>query len=221
MSGRTRRSSSSWNLSPSSDPGADHALINKISKIIRYGFELSCEMKNLDGGINPDKVRELIENLRPLGRAHSMLTTKDTPMTPHAAPITPNSSPLTPPVAIIGAGYWGRNLIRNFHQLGALKTICDVSLPILKEVRDLYPDVTVTDSLEVTLHDEVIQGIIIAAPAALHFDLTRKALLADKHVFVEKPLALDLQRRRDPRQTGQRTTKNPFRRPYPATTIRP
>jgi len=58
---------------------------------------------------------------------------KDNSMTPH-------SSPLTPHVSVIGAGYWGKNLGRNFHQLGVLKTICDQSSAIRQQMAKDYPD---------------------------------------------------------------------------------
>jgi len=52
--------------------------------------------------------------------------------------MTPDSSPLPPRIAVIGAGYWGKNLVRNFHQLGVLKTICDGAQPIREEMSKLY-----------------------------------------------------------------------------------
>ena len=57
--------------------------------------------------------------------------------------MTPNSSPLTPHIALIGAGYWGKNLVRNFHQLAILKTICDQSSAIRQKMAKDYPDTTV------------------------------------------------------------------------------
>jgi UDP-2-acetamido-3-amino-2,3-dideoxy-glucuronate N-acetyltransferase len=93
-------------------------------------------------------------------------------------------------IAVIGAGYWGKNLVRNFHQLGLLKTICDKTQSVLQPMGQDYPDAIITDDFETVLNDPGIQGVVIAAPAALHFPLTYKALMSDKHVFVEKPLAL-------------------------------
>jgi len=93
-------------------------------------------------------------------------------------------------IAVVGAGYWGKNLVRNFHQLGSLKTICDKTQNVLQQMSQDYPDATITDDFETVLNDPGIQGVVIAAPAALHFPLTYKALMSDKHVFVEKPLAL-------------------------------
>lgn len=95
-----------------------------------------------------------------------------------------------PSVAVIGAGYWGKNLVRNFHQLGVLKTICDGNQSIREEMTKVYPDVAITDNLSTILKDKAIKGVVIAAPAALHFELAEKALNAGKHVFVEKPLSL-------------------------------
>jgi UDP-2-acetamido-3-amino-2,3-dideoxy-glucuronate N-acetyltransferase len=96
----------------------------------------------------------------------------------------------TKSIAVIGAGYWGKNLVRNFHQLGVLKIVCDASPAILRQMSETYPGVTVTDGVEAVLNDAEIQGVVIAAPAAQHFDLATKVLTAGKHVFVEKPLAL-------------------------------
>ena len=100
------------------------------------------------------------------------------------------SKPLTPHIAIIGAGYWGKNLVRNFSQLEVLKTVCDQDKGIRSKLSEDYPGVTTTDDYETVLKDADISGIVIAAPAELHFGLATKALLADKHVFVEKPLSL-------------------------------
>ncbi len=116
-------------------------------------------------------------------------------MAPNTSPLTPNvSAPdpslLTPHIAVIGAGYWGKNLVRNFHQLGVLKTICDGAQPIREEMAKTYPDVAVTGDLADVLADSAVTGIVIAAPAALHYDIAEKVLAAGKHVFVEKPLSL-------------------------------
>jgi UDP-2-acetamido-3-amino-2,3-dideoxy-glucuronate N-acetyltransferase len=93
-------------------------------------------------------------------------------------------------IAVIGAGYWGKNLVRNFYQLGVLKTICDGALPIRIEMNESYPEVNVTDDTDAVLNDKDIKGVVIAVPAVLHYDITQKALLSNKHVFVEKPLSL-------------------------------
>jgi len=94
-------------------------------------------------------------------------------------------------IAIIGAGYWGKNLVRNFHKLGVLKTICDGSQSVREDMTKTYPDVVITDEINEVLKDADIKGIIIAAPAALHYDIAERVLQAGKHVFVEKPLSLN------------------------------
>jgi len=93
-------------------------------------------------------------------------------------------------IAVVGAGYWGKNLVRNFSQLGVLKIVCDAELHTREQIAKDYPDVTVSRDFISVLHDKDIQGVVIAAPAAQHFQLAQAVLLAGKHVFVEKPLAL-------------------------------
>ena len=95
-------------------------------------------------------------------------------------------------VAIIGTGYWGKNLVRNFYQLGVLKTICDLDKNILKKFEKLYPKTETTSNLDKILHDKEIKGVVIATPAITHYELAKKFLKAGKDVFVEKPLALEL-----------------------------
>jgi UDP-2-acetamido-3-amino-2,3-dideoxy-glucuronate N-acetyltransferase len=74
--------------------------------------------------------------------------------------------------------------------LGVLKTICDGTQSVRAEMHKAYPDVGNTDNLSDVLQDEEITGVVIAAPAALHYNFAEKALQAGKHVFVEKPLSL-------------------------------
>lgn len=95
-----------------------------------------------------------------------------------------------PCVAVVGSGYWGKNLVRNFHQLGALKLICDKDEVLLDRFKEEYPDVETCLALSDVLGQEEIQGVVVATPAETHFTLVREVLLAGKHVFVEKPLAL-------------------------------
>ena len=94
-------------------------------------------------------------------------------------------------IAVIGSGYWGKNLVRNFHQLGVLKTICDSAKPVCEEMKKNYPEVSITNSIDTILKNSDIKGVVIAAPAALHYELAEKVLQAGKHVFVEKPLSLN------------------------------
>src|SRR5512136_1002468 len=93
-------------------------------------------------------------------------------------------------VGVIGAGYWGRNLVRNFHQLESLKLICDKNEMALAQFKGLNPSVEVSLSFNEVFSREDIQGVVIATPAETHFSIAREALLSGKHVFVEKPLVL-------------------------------
>jgi UDP-2-acetamido-3-amino-2,3-dideoxy-glucuronate N-acetyltransferase len=93
-------------------------------------------------------------------------------------------------VAVVGAGYWGKNLVRNFDGLDVLDAICDRRKEVLSAASETYPNVTVTDSLEWVLKNDAIGALAVATPAETHYQTVKEALLADKHVFVEKPLAL-------------------------------
>ena len=97
-----------------------------------------------------------------------------------------------PSLALIGAGYWGKNLARNFNALGALHTICDSQATTLKTFQDEYAGVKKTTDIQDVLDDTSITKVAVAAPAALHYALVRQMLLAGKDVFVEKPLCLDV-----------------------------
>jgi UDP-2-acetamido-3-amino-2,3-dideoxy-glucuronate N-acetyltransferase len=101
-----------------------------------------------------------------------------------------NSSKSSPRIAVIGSGYWGKNLVRNFHRIGALNLICDRSEDLLANFREQYPDITTCLALSDVLKDETIDGVAIATPAETHYGLVKEALLGGKHVYVEKPLVL-------------------------------
>lgn len=94
-------------------------------------------------------------------------------------------------LALVGAGYWGKNLARVFNELGVLRVICDPSEEIIEGKSKMYPGVSVTPSFTDVLHQPDINAVAIATPAVHHFSMTRDALLAGKHVFVEKPLSLN------------------------------
>lgn len=94
-----------------------------------------------------------------------------------------------PKVAVVGCGYWGKNLVRVFHQLNALSAVCDVSASTCDAVRATY-GVQATADIRECLENEAIKAVVIAAPAAQHFEMARLALRSGKDAFVEKPLAL-------------------------------
>ena len=100
-------------------------------------------------------------------------------------------SPSMPQIAVIGSGYWGKNLIRNHHRLGALRVICDKNETVLATFKGQYPDVDTCIALNDVLSNRDVKGVVIATPAETHFRIAREALLAGRHVYVEKPLVLD------------------------------
>ena len=95
-----------------------------------------------------------------------------------------------PHIAVVGSGYWGKNLVRNFHQLGALKLICDKNDQVLSHFKEKYPQVETCFAFHDILNRKDITGVVIATAAETHYTLTREALLAGKHVYVEKHMAL-------------------------------
>jgi UDP-2-acetamido-3-amino-2,3-dideoxy-glucuronate N-acetyltransferase len=93
-------------------------------------------------------------------------------------------------VAVLGHGHWGRNLVRVFHQLGALEAVCEASEAARAEVTEKYPGVRVESDPRVVFGDDSFDAVVIATPAETHYALAQSALESGKHVFVEKPLAL-------------------------------
>ena len=102
-------------------------------------------------------------------------------------------------IGVVGAGYWGPNLIRNFFQLptAQLRWCADLDPDKLAKMQALYPGVNVTTDYEDLLNDADLDAIALAVPARAHYDMARRALLAGKHVFVEKPLAMSSLEARD------------------------
>jgi predicted dehydrogenase len=96
---------------------------------------------------------------------------------------------MKPTVAVVGCGYWGKNLVRNFAALQALQTVCDVTPAGQQTARELCPSANVVADFDAVLASPV-SGVVLATPAETHHALARRALLAGKDVFVEKPLAL-------------------------------
>lgn len=94
-------------------------------------------------------------------------------------------------VAVIGCGYWGPNLIRNFQNIKecCVKTVCDKNLERLKYIKSIHNDIEVCIDYDEVLRDDTIDSIIIATPVRFHYQMGIKALNYGKNVFIEKPLA--------------------------------
>ncbi len=95
-----------------------------------------------------------------------------------------------PKVAAIGCGQWGKNIVRNLSQLGALSAVSDVNPTVATEFSGRFE--VPARRFEELLEDEDIEAVAIATPAAFHAVHARQALEAGKHVFVEKPLAMSV-----------------------------
>jgi len=93
-------------------------------------------------------------------------------------------------VGVIGCGYWGPNLIRNFSQIEAtdMYYICDLDEAKMDPVEKTYPTVKATKNYKDMLKDAQVDAVVIATPVASHFKLAKEALLDNKHVLIEKPM---------------------------------
>ena len=92
-------------------------------------------------------------------------------------------------VAVVGCGLWGRNIVRNFYNLNALHSVCDLDKENLKMINELYSDVYTTDNFDEIIANPDIKALCIVTPSHTHFNLVKKALLVHKHVYVEKPIS--------------------------------
>lgn len=97
-------------------------------------------------------------------------------------------------VAVVGAGYWGPNLVRNFATAPdwSLRAVCDLDLARARALAHRWPDVHATHDLDEVLRRSDVDAVAVATPARTHGDLVARVLAAGKHVLVEKPLALTL-----------------------------
>src|SRR3989339_2263178 len=95
-------------------------------------------------------------------------------------------------IAVVGGGYWGKNLVRNFHKIGVLHTICDTDDKLLAKLKKNYPDVHCEKTFDSILTDKSISGVVISTPASSHYELVKKSLENGKNVFVEKPFTTSL-----------------------------
>ncbi len=95
-----------------------------------------------------------------------------------------------PSIAVLGAGYWGINLVRNFRALGVLSLVCDPSPTVRESMSANISDIATSDNFQDALKNPDIQAVAIATPAATHYEIAHAALESGKDVFVEKPLSL-------------------------------
>jgi predicted dehydrogenase len=95
-------------------------------------------------------------------------------------------------IGVVGLGYWGPNLARNFDRLAdvELAYCCDLDADNLAKARSLYPHATVTDDLDELLADDALDAVVVATSVPTHYPLGRRVLEAGKHAFIEKPIAL-------------------------------
>lgn len=102
-------------------------------------------------------------------------------------------------VAVVGNGNWGRNHARNFQQLrmSNLYACCDLNEQVLAEARRNYPMVRTTRDFDEIIQDPNVDAVVIASVAKTHYQLARQALMANKHVLVEKPFTLNVQHARE------------------------
>jgi UDP-2-acetamido-3-amino-2,3-dideoxy-glucuronate N-acetyltransferase len=121
--------------------------------------------------------------------------------------LTSSTVEMKPKVACVGAGQWGRNLVRNFAKLDALAWVCDSDPVIRAKVQADFPSVQVTATLDRVLEDPDVSGIVVATPAETHAAVARQALLAGRDVLVEKPLALSVYEGTDLAELAARTDR--------------
>ena len=93
-------------------------------------------------------------------------------------------------ICVVGAGYWGENHIRTLSQLNVLKGIVELDLNILKNILNKYPGVNGHSSIEDALLKDY-DGFTIATPAKTHFEIAKTIINAQKHLLIEKPMAID------------------------------
>lgn len=100
---------------------------------------------------------------------------------------------LEPNLAVVGMGYWGKNLVRNFYQLEALSVVCDANASVEESLKGSYPGVRYRRDFASVLSDSQVKAVALATPAVAHFQMAKAALEAGKDVYVEKPLAVKVE----------------------------
>ena len=97
----------------------------------------------------------------------------------------------SPSIAVLGCGYWGQNLVRNFSQIGSLKLVCDPAEAGRARAAQIAPGVETCAEFGAVFRRKDIDAVVIATPAETHFTLARQAMEAGMDALVEKPLALN------------------------------
>jgi predicted dehydrogenase len=94
-------------------------------------------------------------------------------------------------IAVVGCGYWGPNLIRNFYSLSdcKVKKVCDLDSRRLEHMRKLFCEVETTTNFDDVINDPQIDAVAIATPVHYHYEMAKKCLQAKKHTLIEKPMA--------------------------------
>ena len=99
--------------------------------------------------------------------------------------------------AVVGMGYWGKNLVRNFFELGSLAAVCDSNAAVEETLKRDFKGVRYFSSFEALLADRDIAAVALSSPAVTHYQMARAALEAGKDVYVEKPLAIEVKEGRE------------------------
>ncbi|MBM62055.1 MAG: hypothetical protein CL484_03790 [Acidobacteria bacterium] len=112
-------------------------------------------------------------------------------------------------VACVGAGYWGKNLVRVFDVLpdAVVAKVCDRDPEIRRAVTDRYPDIAVVEDYREVVDDPDVDGVVIAVPAVQHHEAAMQALERGKHVYVEKPMTLGTREARELVDTAARSDR--------------
>src|SRR5258707_14691835 len=95
-------------------------------------------------------------------------------------------------VAVVGVGYWGKNLVRNFYELGALEALCDPDTFVAEECERKYQGVKFHSEFSEVLADTFIDAVFLATPAASHYEMAKAGVGARKDVLVETQLAIEV-----------------------------
>lgn len=100
-------------------------------------------------------------------------------------------------IAVIGCGVWGRNIVRNFYNLGVLEIVCDIDPENRKKILEQYPGVKVTDDFNEIIKNPEITAVAVVTPSHTHYKIVHAMLEAGKHVYVEKPISTVAQEAKD------------------------